>query len=52
MYYDAPEGKRCWIFTTKIRQNAAGFSLWKFGNDSNHTKEALIKTTPLSETKP
>ena len=52
MYYDAHEVKHCWISATKIMQNVVGFSSWKFGNDSKHTKEASIKTTPLSETKP
>ena len=47
MFYDTFEAKCCWISTMKIRQNATGFSPWKFGNAPKHTWEALIETTPF-----
>ena len=45
--YDAPEAKPYRISATKIRRNVAEFSSWKFGNDSKHTRETSIKTTPF-----
>ena len=44
--------KCCWISTTKIRQNVAGFLPWKFGNNSKCDSKTLIKATPLSKIKP
>ena len=48
-HYDASEVKCSRIFAMKVRRNAIGFSLWKFGNNFKHTWKASIGTTPISK---
>ena len=47
MCYDVSKAKCYHISATKIRRNAIGLSLWKFGDDSKHTWKTSIKTTPF-----
>jgi len=50
--YDTLEAKCYWISAMKIRQNVAGFSSWKFGNNFKCASKALTKAIALSKFKP
>ena len=49
--YDALKVKRCQISTTKIRWNAFGFPLWKFGNNSKMYHWSMNQDHTFSKSK-